>query len=300
MDGGARQARPHHRRDPRDRSRPGRWRLPGRARTSRSSRVTTRAPRTPCGASRRQAARRSTCSTPTSARRSRCARSPLTRSSDIRRIDVLVNNAGAIFETRTLTADGIERTWALNHLAPFLLTTLLVDRLKASAPARIITTTSDAHKGKLIPFDDLNAERSYRGRGFTRYGETKLANILFTLGAGPPPRGNGCDRVLLPSRPGGDGLQPQQRRAHARLDDDHRALLTQPREGCADHWCGSPTPRMCQRRAVATTSTERAASRAGPHRMRRSPAGSGMSARSRCASLPRREAEPAVSCARCA
>jgi NAD(P)-dependent dehydrogenase (short-subunit alcohol dehydrogenase family) len=96
------------------------------------------------------------------------------------RIDVLVNNAGAMFTTRTLTVDGIERTWALNHLAPFLLTTLLLDRLKQSVPARIITTSSDAHKGKLIPFDDLNAERSWRGRGFTRYGETKLANIMFT------------------------------------------------------------------------------------------------------------------------
>jgi NAD(P)-dependent dehydrogenase (short-subunit alcohol dehydrogenase family) len=96
-------------------------------------------------------------------------------------IEVLVNNAGAMFATRRVTVDGIEQTWALNHLAPFLLTTLLLDRIKASAPARIITTTSDAHKGKLIPFDDLNAERSYRGRGYTRYGESKLANILFTL-----------------------------------------------------------------------------------------------------------------------
>jgi NAD(P)-dependent dehydrogenase (short-subunit alcohol dehydrogenase family) len=95
-------------------------------------------------------------------------------------IDVLINNAGAIFERRVLTVDGIERTWALNHLAPFLLTTMLLDRLKASAPARIITTSSDAHKGKLLPFDDLNAEHSYKGRGFTRYGETKLANIMFT------------------------------------------------------------------------------------------------------------------------
>jgi NAD(P)-dependent dehydrogenase (short-subunit alcohol dehydrogenase family) len=96
------------------------------------------------------------------------------------RIDVLINNAGAIFVQRELTVDGIERTWALNHLAPFLLTTLLLDRLKASAPSRIITTASDAHKGKLIPFDDLSAERSWRGRGFTRYGESKLANIMFT------------------------------------------------------------------------------------------------------------------------
>jgi NAD(P)-dependent dehydrogenase (short-subunit alcohol dehydrogenase family) len=107
------------------------------------------------------------------------------------RLDVLVNNAGAVYETRQLSPDGIELTWAVNHLAPFLLTELLVDRLKESAPARVIITTSDAHKGKLIPFDDLNAERSYRGRGMTRYGETKLANILFTLELSRRLRGSG-------------------------------------------------------------------------------------------------------------
>jgi NAD(P)-dependent dehydrogenase (short-subunit alcohol dehydrogenase family) len=96
------------------------------------------------------------------------------------RIDVLVNNAGAIFATRQLTEDGIELTWAVNHLAPFLLSTLLLERLKESAPARVITTSSDAHSGSKIPFDDLGAARSYSGRGFGRYGETKLANILFT------------------------------------------------------------------------------------------------------------------------
>ncbi|TME00259.1 MAG: SDR family oxidoreductase [Chloroflexi bacterium] len=96
------------------------------------------------------------------------------------RLDVLVNNAGAMFATRQLTEDGIEATWAVNHLAPFLLTTLLLDRLEASAPARIVTTASDAHKGAQIPFDDFGAQRSYRARGFGRYGESKLANILFT------------------------------------------------------------------------------------------------------------------------
>jgi NAD(P)-dependent dehydrogenase (short-subunit alcohol dehydrogenase family) len=95
------------------------------------------------------------------------------------RIDVLVNNAGAVFEQRR-EVDGVEQTWALNHLAPFLLTELLLDRLKASAPARIVTTTSDAHKGAEIPWDDINAERSYGQRGFRRYGQSKLANILFT------------------------------------------------------------------------------------------------------------------------
>jgi len=96
-------------------------------------------------------------------------------------IQVLINNAGAIYSTRQLSPDGIELTWAVNHLAPFLLTTLLLDRLKASAPARIVTTSSDAHEGARIPFDDVNAERSWGGFGFPRYGQTKLANILFTV-----------------------------------------------------------------------------------------------------------------------
>ena len=62
-----------------------------------------------------------------------------------------------------------------------MLTTTLLERIKESAPARIVTTASDAHKGQTIPFDDLNAERSFKNRGFARYGETKLANILFTV-----------------------------------------------------------------------------------------------------------------------
>jgi NAD(P)-dependent dehydrogenase (short-subunit alcohol dehydrogenase family) len=95
------------------------------------------------------------------------------------KLDVLVNNAGAMYGTWQLTKDGIELTWAVNHLGPFLLSKLLLHRLKESAPARIITTSSQAHQGARIPFDDLNAERSYRG--FGRYCETKLANILFTI-----------------------------------------------------------------------------------------------------------------------
>lgn len=93
------------------------------------------------------------------------------------RLDALVNNAGAVYSKRRLSPDGIELTWALNHLAPFLLTSLLLERLGASEPARIVTTSSNAHRGTTIPFDDLNAERRY---GVRRYGQTKLANILFT------------------------------------------------------------------------------------------------------------------------
>lgn len=97
------------------------------------------------------------------------------------KLDVLVNNAGAVNSSRQVTEDGIELTWAVNHLAPFLLTTLLLDRLQKNAPARIVTTSSQAHQGARIPFNDMAAERSYGSFGFRRYSETKLANILFTL-----------------------------------------------------------------------------------------------------------------------
>ncbi|MED0947703.1 SDR family oxidoreductase [Bacillus mobilis] len=104
------------------------------------------------------------------------------------RIDILVNNAGALFQTRQITEDGLEMTWAVNHLGPFLLTDLLLERLKDSAPARVITTASHGHKmaKKGIDFGDLDAEQLYRGvkkfmGGPTmRYAQTKLANILFT------------------------------------------------------------------------------------------------------------------------
>ena len=97
------------------------------------------------------------------------------------RIQVLINNAGAIYASRQLSPDGIELTWAVNHLAPFLLTTVLLPRLTASTPVRIVTTSSDAHRGAQMPFDDLNAQRTWGGFGFPRYGQTKLANILFTV-----------------------------------------------------------------------------------------------------------------------
>ena len=95
------------------------------------------------------------------------------------RLDVLLNNAGAVFTTRQTTVDGYERTFALNHLAPFLLTNLLLDRLKANAPARIITVSSMAHRGPRIHLDDVNQTR--RGYAAWRaYGESKLANVMFT------------------------------------------------------------------------------------------------------------------------
>ena len=95
------------------------------------------------------------------------------------RLDVLVNNAGAVFLSHRTTVDGYEMTFALNHLAPFLLTNLLLDRLKVSAPARIVTTASMAHQGATIPFDDPNFQH-HRYRAWAAYGQSKLANIMFT------------------------------------------------------------------------------------------------------------------------
>ncbi len=93
-------------------------------------------------------------------------------------LHVLLNNAGGTFTTRQLSVDGIEMTFALNHLAYFQLTNLLLDTIKASAPARIINVSSDAHSGGKIDFDNLQGERSYSS--FGPYGNSKLANILFT------------------------------------------------------------------------------------------------------------------------
>jgi NAD(P)-dependent dehydrogenase (short-subunit alcohol dehydrogenase family) len=94
------------------------------------------------------------------------------------RIDVLVNNAGVMPGRRRLSPDGLELTFAVNHLAPFLLSNLLLDRLRESAPARVVTTSSVAHSGGLIDLDDLQLERGWTM--MRAYSNSKLANILFT------------------------------------------------------------------------------------------------------------------------
>jgi NAD(P)-dependent dehydrogenase (short-subunit alcohol dehydrogenase family) len=94
------------------------------------------------------------------------------------RLQVLVNCAGAFFRDRRVTIDGLEMTFALNHLAYFMLTTLLLDLLQESAPARVVNVTSGAHSRGRMDFEDLQGERGYRGQA--AYNQSKLANVLFT------------------------------------------------------------------------------------------------------------------------
>ena len=95
-----------------------------------------------------------------------------------RKLHVLINNAGVILPRRVVTVDGLEATFATNHLGHFLLTNLLLDVLKANAPSRIINITSSAHYGTEVNFDDLQGEKKYSM--YAAYSQSKLANVLFT------------------------------------------------------------------------------------------------------------------------
>ena len=111
------------------------------------------------------------------------------------RLDVLVNNAGGFWAHRHVTADGLEHTFALNHLAPFLLTSLLLDGLTTSAPARILTVSSGAHASGRIDFDDLQGERNYSGQ--RAYSQSKLANVMFTYELARRLDGTGVTATVL-------------------------------------------------------------------------------------------------------
>jgi retinol dehydrogenase-14 len=111
------------------------------------------------------------------------------------RLDVLVNNVGGFWAHRHVTADGFEHTFALNHLAPFLLTNLLLDRLTASAPARIVTVSSGAQARGRIDFDDLQGERNYSGQ--RAYSQSKLANVMFTYELARRLEGTGVTATVL-------------------------------------------------------------------------------------------------------
>ncbi len=131
-------------------------------------------------------------------------------------IDVLVNNAGLIQSVRSETVDGLESTLAVNHLGPFLLTNLLLERLRHSAPSRIVTVASTAHNTARhgMPFDDLQSTRSYKAMRV--YGQSKLANILFT---------NELARRLEGTAVTANSLHPGTVRTGYGADGDARGLL---------------------------------------------------------------------------
>ena len=111
------------------------------------------------------------------------------------RLDVFINNAGAINWGRTVTTDGFETTFGVNHLAPFVLTHELIDVIKASAPSRIINVSSSASRGGLIDFDDLQGEKKYTA--MKAYSQSKLANILFSVGLAKRLQGTGVTANAL-------------------------------------------------------------------------------------------------------
>lgn len=111
------------------------------------------------------------------------------------RIDVLVNNVGGFWAHRHVTADGLEHTFALNHLAPFLLTNLLLERLEASAPSRVVTVSSGAQATGRIDFDDLQGARDYSGQ--RAYNQSKLANVMFTYELARRLQGSGVTATVL-------------------------------------------------------------------------------------------------------
>ena len=111
------------------------------------------------------------------------------------RLDVLVNNVGGYWAHRHVTPDGLEHTFALNHLAPFLLTDLLLDRLRASAPARVVTVSSGAQSMGRIDFDDLQGAAHYDGQ--RAYNQSKLANVLFTYELARRLEGSGVTANVL-------------------------------------------------------------------------------------------------------
>ena len=111
------------------------------------------------------------------------------------RIDILINNAGALFATRRLTEDGLECTFALNHMAYFVMTEGLRERLLASSPARIINTASASHQGATLDFDDLQSAKSFGP--MKAYGRSKLCNILYTRELARRLRGTGVTANCL-------------------------------------------------------------------------------------------------------
>ena len=157
------------------------------------------------------------------------------------RLDVLVNNVGGFWAHRHVTVDGLEHTFAVNHLAAFLLTDLLLERLKASAPARVVTVSSGAQSMGRIDFDDLQGARDYSGQ--RAYNQSKLANVIFTYELARRLEGTGVTaNVLHPGVTRTDFGAEDQTRWFAWMSGVVRPFMKSPAQGAETpiHLASSP------------------------------------------------------------
>jgi NAD(P)-dependent dehydrogenase (short-subunit alcohol dehydrogenase family) len=158
-------------------------------------------------------------------------------------VDVLINNAGVMFPPRTLTPQGFESQFATNHLGHFALSGLLYDTIRRGRDARVVTVTSNLHKGGSIRFDDLNGEKSYSPQTFCQ--QSKFAYVLFGLELGSTPEGRGGARQIGARPPWVRGHEPADHRSDrpAQSRNDDRQLPGRPKRG---H--GRPGRVVCSRR----------------------------------------------------
>ena len=192
------------------------------------------------------------------------------------RLDVLLNNVGGFWAHRHVTADGLEHTFALNHLAPFLLTSLLLERLMASAPARVVTVSSGAQTKGKIDFDDLMGERKYSGQ--RAYSQSKLANVMFTYELARRLEGTGVTATVL--HPGVTSTAfgaEDSARAMAPIIAALRRFMRSP-SGARTPPCTWPAPPRRKGSPVATSPTARPGSPTSPPTTPRPPPGCGRSA----------------------
>jgi len=145
------------------------------------------------------------------------------------RLDVLANNAGLVQSKRSETPDDIETTLATNHLAPFLLTNLLLERLEQSAPSRVITVSSEAQRWGTMDFEDMQSRRKYRG--FPVYGMTKLANIMFTFELAERLKGTGVTANCLHPGPVGTNFGQNNKGPMALFFRTFKPFMRSPEQG---------------------------------------------------------------------
>ena len=173
------------------------------------------------------------------------------------RLDVLLNNVGGFWAHRHVTADGLEHTFALNHLAPFLLTNLLLDRLIASAPARVVTVSSGAQSMGKIDFDDLMGEQNYSGQ--RAYNQSKLANVMFTYELARRLEGTGVTANALHPGVTSTAFSAEDPALRSRWSPCMRPFMRAPRRARTppSTWPARPRPR------ASPASTSRSKSRSG-------------------------------------